>query len=116
MGGCPIRPEIVLCKNKQALTNATNILITKDIYPKIAQRYDVSPATVEHDIRTIMRILWESNRDIIKPLFGYMPNKRPNNFQFLDALAFAYKTICTQEDFPNKELCPANQVIQADFE
>ena len=32
MGGCPIRPEIVLCKNKQALTNATNILITKDIY------------------------------------------------------------------------------------
>lgn len=91
-------------------------LITKDIYPKIAQRYDVSPATVEHDIRTIMRILWESNRDIIKPLFGYMPNKRPNNFQFLDALAFAYKTICTQEDFPNKELCPANQVIQADFE
>ena len=34
MGGCPIRPEIVLCKDKQTVEKDTNILIIKDIYGK----------------------------------------------------------------------------------
>ena len=86
-------------------------LITKDIYPKIAQRYGTTITTVEHAIRTTIRPLWNEQRDIFKPLFGYELNKKPNNFQFLDALAFAYRTINTQQDFPNKHLCPAYEII-----
>lgn len=79
--------------------------ITKNIYPKIADRYNVSVTSIEHDIRTVVRIIWDKHQDIIKALFGYVPDRKPNNFQFIDAMAFAYRTILSGVNFPNKELC-----------
>ena len=34
-------------------------LITKSIYPKTAKHYNVSPASVEHAIRTVIKTCWK---------------------------------------------------------
>lgn len=70
------------------------ILITKDIYPSIAKKFHTSTTVVESDIRTVVRHLFNEQKDILKPIFGYIPNKCPSNAQFLDALAFAYRELC----------------------
>lgn len=69
-------------------------LITKDIYPQIAQKFNTSTTVVEKNIRTITNKLFTEQKDILKPIFGYIPNKCPSNSQFLDALAFAYREAC----------------------
>lgn len=66
-------------------------LITKDIYPSIAKKFHTSTMVVESNIRPVVRHLFNEQKDILKPIFGYIPNKCPSNAQFLDALAFAYK-------------------------
>lgn len=71
-------------------------LITKDIYPSIAKKFHTSTMVVESDIRTVVRHLF---KDILKPIFGYIPNKCPSNAQFLDALAFAYRESCKNPNF-----------------
>ena len=70
------------------------ILITKDIYPSIAKKFYTSTTVVESDIRTVVRHLFNEQKDILKPIFGYILNKCPSNAQFLDALAFAYRELC----------------------
>ena len=74
------------------------ILITKDIYPSIAKKFYTSTTVVESDIRTVVRHLFNEQKDILKPIFGYIPNKCPSNAQFLDALAFAYRELCKNPD------------------
>ena len=65
--------------------------ITKLLYPSIAKKFHTSTTVVESDIRTVVRHLFNEQKDILKPIFGYIPNKCPSNAQFLDALAFAYR-------------------------
>ena len=73
-------------------------LITKDIYPSIAKKFYTSTTVVESDIRTVVRHLFNEQKDILKPIFGYIPNKCPSNAQFLDALAFTYREACKNPD------------------
>lgn len=73
-------------------------LITKDIYPQIAQKFNTSTTVVEPNIRTVVRYLFNEQKDIMKPIFGYIPNKCPSNSQFLDAIAFAYREACKNPD------------------
>lgn len=74
-------------------------LITKDIYPSIAKKFHTSTMVVESNIRTVVRHLFNEQKDILKPIFGYIPNKCPSNAQFLDALAFAYRELCKNPKF-----------------
>ena len=73
-------------------------LITKDIYPFIAKKFCTSPKVVESDIHTIVQNLYSNEKDIIKLIFCYIPNKCPSNAQFLDALAFTYREACKNPD------------------
>lgn len=74
-------------------------LITKDIYPTIAKKFHTSTTVVESNIRTVVRHFFNEQKDIIKPIFGYIPNKCPSNAQFLDALAFAYRELRKNPNF-----------------
>lgn len=73
-------------------------LITKDIYPPIAKKFNSSTTVVEKNIRTVTNNLFNEQKDILKPIFGYIPNKCPSNAQFLDALAFTYREACKNPD------------------
>ena len=39
------------------------IKITKDIYPSLAKQFKSTPVNVEHDIRTVINVCWESNKE-----------------------------------------------------
>lgn len=65
-----------------------NIQITKDIYPVLAQKYDMSYSSVERDIRTIVETCWYNDRNTIEDILGYKTNRCPSNSVFLDSLAY----------------------------
>lgn len=62
--------------------------ITKDVYPILAIKYDMSVGSVERDIRTIIETCWCNDRGYVESLLGYKVNKCPSNSVFLDAIAY----------------------------
>lgn len=65
-----------------------SIQITKDIYPKLAQKHNMSFSSVERDIRTIVEICWQNDRKYVEEILGYKINKCPSNSIFLDAISY----------------------------
>ena len=41
------------------------VKITKDIYPIVARKYKSTPSNVEHNIRTLINLCWESHKDVL---------------------------------------------------
>ncbi len=62
--------------------------ITKDVYPRLATKYKVSAMSVEHDIRTLINVCWESNKSRLDEIAGYNMTYRPTNSEFIDMLAY----------------------------
>ena len=62
--------------------------ITKDIYPLLAKKYRSKPSNVEHDIRTIVNVCWENQRERLEQIAGYPLEYRPTNSEFVDMIAF----------------------------
>ncbi len=67
--------------------NGKSIQITKDIYPILATKYNMSLSSVERDIRTIIEICWHNDNKSIEEMLGYKINKCPSNSIFIDAIA-----------------------------
>ena len=61
--------------------------ITKDLYPKIADRYDTTPNRVERAIRHAIELAWgRGNVDLMTEYFGYSINiekGKPTNSEFI---------------------------------
>ncbi|MCD8153264.1 MAG: sporulation initiation factor Spo0A C-terminal domain-containing protein [Clostridiales bacterium] len=64
------------------------VKITKDIYPRLATKYQSTPMNVEHDIRTVINVCWVTNRDFLERIAGYSLDYRPTNSEFVDILAY----------------------------
>ena len=64
------------------------IRITKDIYPYLAKKYGTTTLNVEHNMRTVINVCWETNRDGIVKIAGYPLNYKPTNSEFVDMVAF----------------------------
>ena len=47
------------------------IKITKDIYPSLAKQFKSTSVNVEHDIRTVINVCWESNKEAMDEIAGY---------------------------------------------
>lgn len=62
--------------------------ITKDVYPQLARQFGSKPTNVEHDIRTVIQVCWDKNRDGIEQIAGFPLNYKPTNSEFVDMLAF----------------------------
>lgn len=61
--------------------------VTKTLYPAIAKRRGLTPAAVEHGIRTVIHLVWEEgNRDLLQKLAGCRLLYRPSNAAFLAIL------------------------------
>ncbi len=61
--------------------------ITKDLYPKIAEKYNTTPSRVERAIRHAIELAWgRGNIDLMTEYFGYTINLekgKPTNSEFI---------------------------------
>lgn len=67
-----------------------NALITKELYPEIAKKYNTTSTSVERDIRHSITVSWEkADEDLQKEIFGYSRKNAPKvtNSEFIAALA-----------------------------
>lgn len=64
------------------------VLITKDIYPCLSNKYKISIMNIEHDIRTIISICWKKHSDTLMEMVGHSLESKPTNREFVDMIAF----------------------------
>lgn len=61
--------------------------ITKELYPRIAEKYDTTPSRVERAIRHAIELAWgRGNVDLMTEFFGYtinMQKGKPTNSEFI---------------------------------
>ena len=62
------------------------LMVTKWLYPEVAKQYDSTWHRVERDIRTVVKVAWESNRPLLEELARHPLNSRPKASQFLTML------------------------------
>jgi len=65
--------------------------ITKELYPKIAEKYDSTPSRVERAIRHAIELAWgRGNVDLMTEYFGYTINQekgKPTNSEFISTVS-----------------------------
>ena len=65
--------------------------VTKELYPKIAQRFDTTPSKVERAIRHAIEVAWNRGRiEAINAIFGvrvYIGTEKPTNSEFIALVA-----------------------------
>lgn len=68
-----------------------NTLVTKDIYPEIAEKYDTTSSRVERAIRHAIEISWiRGDLKLMEELFGHsidFERSKPTNSEFLTTIA-----------------------------
>ena len=78
-----LREAILMILEEQGLLNS----ITKDLYPRIAQKYETTPSRVERAIRHAIELAWgRGNIDLMTEYFGYTINLekgKPTNSEFI---------------------------------
>ena len=62
-------------------------LVTKWVYPEVAEQYGTSWGAVERNIRTVRGVIWERNRDLLKELACFPLPEKPRPAQLLAILA-----------------------------
>ena len=64
------------------------IMITKDIYPYLAGKYNTTTMNIEHDIRTVISVCWETNKKEMDEIVEYSLTYKPTNSEFIDMVAY----------------------------
>lgn len=62
-------------------------LITKRLYPDVADHFGIQPHSVERDIRTLIRHIWEHDPESFYWVTGIRLQKMPTNARFVAMLA-----------------------------
>ena len=81
-----IRDGILIIYNNESLS-----LITKEIYPQIASKYNTTPSRVERAIRHAIEVSWiRGDLALMEDLFGFSVScdkAKPTNSEFLSTIA-----------------------------
>ena len=77
------------------------IKITKDIYPSLAKQFKSTPVNVEHDIRTVINVCWESNKEAMNEIAGYPLRYKPTNSEFIDMMAYYLMQTEIETSYPD---------------
>lgn len=87
-----IRDGITLMYNNESLS-----LITKEIYPTIAYKYETTPSRVERAIRHAIEVSWiRGDLSLMEDLFGFSVScdkAKPTNSEFLSTIADRLKLL-----------------------
>lgn len=82
-----LREGIKMCVENPSVINK----VTKELYPKIGEKYSTSASKVERAIRHAIEVAWNRGRsDAISSIFGarvYIGNERPTNSEFIALVA-----------------------------
>ncbi|MCH5147389.1 MAG: sporulation transcription factor Spo0A [Clostridiales bacterium] len=82
-----LREGIKMTVEDQSIINR----VTKELYPKIGEKYQTSASKVERAIRHAIEVAWNKGRtDAISSIFGakvYIGNERPTNSEFIALVA-----------------------------
>ena len=62
------------------------LLVTKWLYPDVAKQYGTNWKAVERDIRTVGRVIWNSNRPLLETLARRELSQKPCTAQLLAIL------------------------------
>ena len=65
-------------------------LVTKRLYPEVAKRYVTNWKSVERNIRTVVRIAWDTNPARLEELARHPLYQRPTASGFLAILALHF--------------------------
>lgn len=61
-------------------------LVTKRLYPAVARHYNTTASCVERNIRTVVRVAWTQNPDLLKKLSKGGNRDKPTSAQFISIL------------------------------
>ena len=62
--------------------------LSKSLYPDTAKRFHVTPASVERNLRTVVKICWNrGDRELFSKVAGMRLTYQPTNGMFLDMTA-----------------------------
>lgn len=64
------------------------LLVTKWLYPDVAEKYDTNWKAVERNIRTVSAIAWKRNRPLLESLAKRPFERRPRSAEFLALLFY----------------------------
>lgn len=82
-----LREGIKMTVEDQSVINR----VTKELYPKIGERFNTTASKVERAIRHAIEVAWNKGRtDAISSIFGakvYIGNERPTNSEFIALVA-----------------------------
>lgn len=82
-----LREGVKMAVNEPRIINS----ITKELYPKISEKYETTPSKVERAIRHAIEVAWNRGRiDSINNLFGvraYVGSEKPTNGEFIALIA-----------------------------
>lgn len=82
-----LREGIKMAVNKPSIINR----VTKELYPKIGEKFDTSASKVERAIRHAIEVAWNKGRiDAINSVFGsrvYIGTEKPTNSEFIALVA-----------------------------
>ena len=82
-----LREGIKMTVEDQSIINR----VTKELYPKIGERYQTTASKVERAIRHAIEVAWNKGRtEAISSIFGakvYIGNERPTNSEFIALVA-----------------------------
>ena len=66
------------------------LLVTKWLYPEVAKRYATTWECVERDIRTIIRVAWDTHPAMLEQVTRHPLSRRPKTSKFLATLALSF--------------------------
>lgn len=82
-----LREGIKMCVENPSVINR----VTKELYPRIGEKYDTSASKVERAIRHAIEVAWNRGRsEAISSIFGarvYIGHERPTNSEFIALVA-----------------------------
>ncbi len=77
-------------------------MVTKVLYPRIAENFETTPSRVERAIRHAIEVAWSRNNiDTIKKFFGYTINTergKPTNSEFIALVADRLRLVYRQKE------------------
>lgn len=63
------------------------LFVTKELYPEVAAKCNCSVYSVERNIRTVARVAWQRNPELLISIAQYPMTVPPSASQFIDILA-----------------------------
>ena len=73
------------------------ILVTKDLYPTVAQHFSSTSSRVERNIRHTAGLAWQTNPVLLQKMAGHPLRQRPCASQFIAILVSEYKKLLGRE-------------------